>query len=143
MRTTYQSLPQNSAKLNAFGGLDHDRDGLSRSGLIGPFALSVRGICDQIRKKVPGVFAIGYSDGGRGFCFYEIGRSESDLQLPLIARIGSQSLYKFRYVASAEAAFIKECEIFHSFAPPGNRAHPARSPRTNWLCPWCLSRGLI
>lgn len=114
---------------------------VAKSGLLGPFDLSFDSIAAHVTRCSPGVFALGFADGGRGFGFYEIGRAELDIGSDLRGRIGAQTLFKFAYAAGAEAAFIKQCELFHSFRPPGNRMHPVRVAGSLWICPWCRPRG--
>ena len=47
------------------------------------------------------------------------------------------ALFKYGYFPSSEAAFQKECEIFHDVKPPRNLVHPGRPKGTSWECPRC------
>ncbi len=46
-------------------------------------------------------------------------------------------MFKFGYFPSAEAAFERECELYHDFKPAGNRLHPDRPSRSSLECPRC------
>jgi hypothetical protein len=47
----------------------------------------------------------------------------------------------FQYCTSAQEAFEAECSVFHTFAPPDNKTHPARPQNADWKCPGCQMFG--
>jgi hypothetical protein len=108
-----------------------------KTGLLGPYRLTFDGISDAIARRTPGVFALGSTDPSGNFRVKHVGRADSDIRSRLCECIGSDALFKVAFYASAQAAFEKECELFHDFAPPGNRIHPGRAKGTRWECPRC------
>jgi hypothetical protein len=108
-----------------------------KTGLSGPYRLSFDDIDAVVARKSAGVYALGYADGQGRFCVNHVGRSDVDLRARLLGYIGSDALFKYRYCSAAQTAFEKECELFHDFAPPGNRLHPDRPKGTTWRCPRC------
>ncbi|HJU31958.1 MAG TPA: hypothetical protein VJ740_10895 [Hyphomicrobiaceae bacterium] len=107
------------------------------TGLLGPYRLTFDGIDAVVAEKAPGVFALGRVDRDGRFCVSHIGRSDEDIKARLRDFIGSDSLFKYGYSPSSEAAFLKECELFHDVAPPRSRVHPGRMRGTSWECPRC------
>ena len=107
------------------------------TGLSGPYRLTFDAIDAAITQSSPGVFALGYSDAGGRFCVNHVGRSDADLKVRLRDFIGSDSLFKYGYSPSSEAAFQKECEMFHDVRPPRTLVHPGRPKGTSWECPRC------
>jgi hypothetical protein len=107
------------------------------TGLSGPYRLTFDAIDAAITQSSPGVFALGHSDAGGRFCVNHVGRSDADLKVRLRDFIGSDSLFKYGYSPSSEAAFQKECEIFHDVRPPRTLVHPGRPKGTSWECPRC------
>jgi hypothetical protein len=113
------------------------RDGMSKTGLAGPYRLTFEGIDSAIARKSAGVFALGRIDPEGKFCVNHVGRCDSDVKSKLREYIGSDHLFKYGYFSSTHAAFNKECEIYHDFGPPATRVHPGRAPGTTWECPRC------
>lgn len=109
-----------------------------KSGLIGPYRLTVDGIADAVKERSPGVYALGHQDFNGRFRITHIGRSDKELSQTLRDMIGTSSLFKFLPLATSKEAFEKECELFHKFKPPGSSLHPVRPPGTNWSCPRCM-----
>ncbi|CAN1724015.1 conserved protein of unknown function [Hyphomicrobium sp. 1Nfss2.1] len=109
----------------------------ANTGLLGPYRLSYDGINHAVARRTAGVFALGSTDPGGNFRVKHVGRSDSDVRSRLCECIGSDALFKVGFFASARAAFEKECELFHDFAPPSNRIHPSRPKGTTWECPRC------
>ena len=105
--------------------------------LLGPMRLAFDEISQSTPRVAPGVFVLGHTGPDGKFYVDYIGRSDKDLRDKLLSLIGSGNLFKFRYMASSEAAFQAECELFHDFKPSGNRMHPDRPAGTNWVCPRC------
>ena len=75
------------------------------TGLSGPYRLTFDATDAAITHSSPGVFALGYSDAGGRFCVNHVGRSDADLKVRLRDFIGSDSLFKYGYSPSSEAAF--------------------------------------
>ena len=109
--------------------------------LCGPYRLTYEQVNSVVRPGTPGVFALGYGQGRDVFYVNYIGRSDNDVRTRLLDFIGSDSLFKFREIGSAKDAFLRECELFHAFSPPGNRLHPSRPALSGWRCPHCLALG--
>ncbi len=105
--------------------------------LQGPYRLAFDAIHAHVAPASPGVFALGYAGPGNVFYVNYIGRADGDLRARLLEFIGSDAGFKFGPSPSAEDAFHRECELFHSFRPPNNRVHPCRPPLTTWSCPRC------
>ena len=111
-----------------------------RTGLRGPFLLNEHTINEEAAKKSPGVYALGYKRE-RTFYVRCIGRSDTDVNARLKEHIGKYDSFKFEYYDSPEAAFVKECELYHAFNGPKGRLdnghHPEKSAGTTWQCPKC------
>jgi hypothetical protein len=108
-----------------------------KTGLLGPYRLTFDDINSAVCRQSAGVFALGSNDPSGNFQVKHVGRSDADLRAQLRDCIGSEIMFKFRFFSSAQAAFEKECELFHDFSPPGNRIHPGRQKGTRWKCPRC------
>ena len=109
----------------------------TRTGLLGPYRLTVDAIDSAIVRISPGVYAIGHADAMGRFCISYVGRSDDDVGAKLRSYVGSDMLFKFGYYRSAQAAFEKECQLFHEIGPPRNHVHPARPGGTTLECPFC------
>jgi hypothetical protein len=107
------------------------------SGLSGPFRLTYDGIEGAVKRRSPGVYALGYAAPDGKFFVNSIGRCDMDLRARLREHIGSAMLFKYDYFPSPRAAFERECELFHDLRPPGNRIHPDRPKGTTLDCPRC------
>jgi hypothetical protein len=107
------------------------------TGLAGPYRLTFDAIDAAVTERSAGVFALGRADAEGRFCVNHIGRSDADLKARLRDLIGSDSLFKYGYLPSSEAAFQKECELFHDVRPPRTLVHPGRPRGTSWECPRC------
>ena len=110
---------------------------MTKTGLMGPYRLDFDTIDAAIRRSSAGVFALGYTNNEGKFCINHIGRADTDMKGKLRNCIGQATLFKFGYLPNSRAAFLKECELFHDLAPPGNRVHPGRPQGTSWECPRC------
>jgi len=108
-----------------------------KTGLLGPYRLTFDGINEAVARSSAGVFALGRNDPSGNFQVKHVGRSDSDIRSRLRECIGSDTMFKVGFYSSAQAAFEKECELFHDFSPPGNRIHPGRPKGTTWDCPRC------
>jgi len=105
--------------------------------LDGPYRLTFDAVSAVVRSQVSGVFALGYGAAGDVFYVNYIGRSDADLRARLLEFIGSDVAFKFRPTLTPKEAFLRECELFHAFRPPGNRVHPSRPSLSDWQCPRC------
>lgn len=108
------------------------------SGLRGPYPLTTEGVNDNVTRSFPGAYALGRMANGSMFLISYVGRSDDDVNARLHDHVqGEHSSFKFEPYASAKAAFEKECDLYHDFSPPENKAHPARPVGTSWQCPRC------
>lgn len=110
---------------------------MTSTGLLGPFRLAYDDITDSIPRVAPGAFVLGHKGPDGRFYVDYVGRADQDIRDKLLQLIGSGNLFKYRCSTTSEAAFHAECELFHTFQPPGNRMHPDRKAGTNWECPRC------
>lgn len=107
--------------------------------LDGPYRLMVDSIDAVVPDEAVGTFAIGHLDSEGRFVVQYVGRSDKDLRTELRNKIGAEPYFKHRCFETPKEAFEKECELFHTFQPPGNLLHPERPPGSNWSCPHCLA----
>jgi hypothetical protein len=114
---------------------------MTRTGLSGPHSLTFDAIAAAVTRRSAGVFVLGHADAQGRFCINHIGRSDLDLRARLFDCIGSETLFKYGYLPSSQAAFERECELFHDIRPPGTRVHPGRAQGTTWRCPRCSIYG--
>lgn len=110
---------------------------MAKTGLIGPYRLTFDGINEVVIGTMPGVYALGHHDVQGHFCVSRVGRSDGNIRTELCNFIGSETLFKFDVMSSSQAAFEKECALYHDFSPRGNLVHPARPAGTTWTCPHC------
>jgi hypothetical protein len=110
---------------------------MMHTGLSGPFQLTIAAIEAAVPRRSAGVYAIGHADGMGRFCVSHVGRDDRDVRAKLRCYVGSDMLFKFSYYRDAQAAFEKECQLFHDISPPRNRVHPDRPPGTTLECPGC------
>jgi hypothetical protein len=110
---------------------------MASSGLRGPFALTSDGI-NAIVPQRPGAYALGKYHGST-FYISRVGRSDNDTNDRLHDYVGLARYphFKFEVYSSAGAAFLKECELFHTFSPPDNDIHPDSPNGVNLTCPFC------
>lgn len=105
--------------------------------LKGPFGLNFDTINDEIVDGCPGVFTLGFTDHLGRFCITYVGSAGAELKSVLRGFIGTSQQFKFLLMPEHEAAFVKECELFHQFNPLGNFLHPERPAGSHWKCPRC------
>jgi hypothetical protein len=110
---------------------------MTSTGLLGPFRLAYDEIKNTIPRVAPGAFVLGHKGPDGQFYVHFVGRADHDVREKLIGLIGSGNMFKYRCTSTAEAAFEAECDLFHSFRPPGNHMHPDRPAGVNWECPKC------
>jgi hypothetical protein len=109
---------------------------MASSGFTGSFALTAETIDEEVARTAPGVFALGTIKDD-GFCIEYIARSDTDVNKKLHHHVGNYPRFKFDYFESAQAAFRKECDLWHDFSPSHNKAHPAPPSGARWTCPRC------
>lgn len=110
---------------------------MARTGLMGPYLLTFDGIESAVARTSAGVYALGHLSPEGKFLIHQIGRSDTDVREKLRGYIGTETMFKFGYFPSPQAAFERECELYHDFRPAGNRLHPDRPSRTSLECPRC------
>jgi hypothetical protein len=105
----------------------------------GPYKLNIAVIDAKITRKSPGNYILGRRNLKGKFRAGYVGRSDSDIAVFLKSRVGvtKQSFFKFSYAKSPEAAFKKECKLYHGIYAPATRDHPTPPEGTNWQCPLC------
>ena len=111
---------------------------MANSGLLGPFNLTAAAIDVAVREASAGVFALG-STAANTFNVAYVGRCDSDVRAGLKRWIGEYREFKFECFASPQAAFEKECSLFHDFGGPtlDSKSHPSRLGERGWKCPRC------
>ena len=108
------------------------------TGLQGPYRLERKTIDEVIDKILPGAYAVGIPDGER-FNVRLVGRSDYDIGARIKEFLGFYPQFAFAYFDTARAAFEKECQLFHDYAPFAldSRLHPSRRAYSSWRCPRC------
>ncbi len=110
---------------------------MPQTGLKGPLSLDKKTIESAV-SATPGVYALGYVEIGGDFIPKYIGRSDNNISQSLKDWVNSKySKFKFEYYDSAEAAFLKECKLYHDWKEQlDNQEHPKKLV-TRWNCPCC------
>lgn len=103
----------------------------------GSYDLTDSEIDRVVTKKSPGSYALGRVNDEDKFLVSRVGRSDSDVNARLHDHAGDYNKFRYSSASSAKAAFEKECDNYHDFDPPDNKAHPGRPDGTNWECPRC------
>jgi hypothetical protein len=108
--------------------------------MSGPFDFTSQETDRHVEPKRIGNYALGnMKDDGTTFLVKYVGRSDTDLNVELKARLDKPyRKFKFSYAGSVREAFDKECRNYHDFGGKGsldNEVHPARPPGANWPCP--------
>ncbi len=110
-------------------------------GMKGPFNFDSNTIDKVVTQTSAGNYALGRTNEKGTFIVSYVGRSDSDLNQELKARLTKgHPKFKYSYATSPKAAFEKECRNFHDFGGKDkleNEAHPARPDNTDWKCPVC------
>jgi hypothetical protein len=112
----------------------------------GPYGLTSANINGALRYTAPGAYALGYLNQQNTFVVQYVGRSDDDLngRLQQHAGLGKYSAFKADYTVSAQAAFERECRMFHDFGGDrllDNKVHPARPAGRMFKCPACTIFG--
>lgn len=113
---------------------------MANLGMEGPYKFTSSEIDRVVTRTSPGNYGLGYSNDT--FIVLYVGRSDSDVNQELKARLGSSRYkeFKYSYATSPKAAFEKECRNYHDFGGSeklDNEIHPSRPAGTNWECPIC------
>jgi hypothetical protein len=111
------------------------------SGLRGPFDLTKHGVEAAVDQRSPGAYALGRTNEVGTFVISFVGRADSDLGARLLEHVAVEWYPHFKavYCATPNAAFEKECSLFHDFGQRAldNKTHPAPPPNSTWQCPRC------
>lgn len=108
----------------------------------GPYNFTQEKIDEIITEKSAGNYALGKVNDEHTFIVEYVGRSDTDLNQEVKARLSltKYSKFKYSYASSAKAAFEKECGNYHDFGGStslDNKIHPDRPDDTDWKCPNC------
>src|ERR1700733_7335209 len=114
---------------------------MAQNGLLGPFALTDRVIDQEVGQNRPGAYVLEDSADLVNFRVVYVGRSDTNLNNQLHVHVGSYKRFRYQHFASAQAAFEKECDLYHDFEPRQNPIPPQRPSGTQWKCPRCTSFG--
>ncbi len=112
---------------------------MASTGLSGPYTLSGDKILATVTSNGnPGAYALGRTNSANTFIVSYVGRSDTDIAARLQDWVGSYEQFKFGYFSTAEAAFVKECNLYHDFSPGlDNSVHPAKPAGSKSKCPRC------
>jgi len=101
--------------------------------MFGPYRFNEETIKKVVTKNKIGNYALGYSKDG--YYIKYVGRSDTDLQAELIARLAKgHPQFKFSYASTPLEAFRKECQNYKDFEPSENKIAPAAPEGTNVQC---------
>jgi hypothetical protein len=112
---------------------------MAATGLHGPGVLTEIGIDEIVKGVGPGAYVLGRNTPGTFYVDY-VGRSDGDLNGRLKDWAGSKyTHFKYGFYDTAEAAFLKECHLYHDWgggtANLDNKVHPARPTNSKANCP--------
>jgi len=118
------------------------KEGIMTSlGMEGPYNFTSSEIDRVVTRKSCGNYALGYTKDDGTFIVKYVGRSDSDVNIELKARLPlNHKKFKYSYATSPKAAFEKECQNYHDFGGSKeleNKNHPSRPAGTGWKCPVC------
>ncbi|MBA4171802.1 MAG: hypothetical protein C0511_03890 [Hyphomicrobium sp.] len=105
--------------------------------LSGPYRLVYDEITFFVRTASKGVYMLGQQGQSNRFLVSYVGAGFTDVRSELLDRIGTASMFKLQLTPSADAAFSKQCDLFHQFQPSGNFVHPERPRGSSAQCPYC------
>lgn len=107
-------------------------------GLSTPFSLTRDGVSKAVTLTSPGAYALGYLGADNVFQIAYVGRSDDNVASRLMDHVSTpHAQFCFTYLGSSQAAFLKECSLYHDFNPPENTIHPAKPKGSNLTCPNC------
>lgn len=93
------------------------------TGLAGPFTLTACEVDQAVPQTSPGAYALGYSNHLGTFIVQYVGRA-ADLKGTLKRWAPTEyRQFMFEYYPTEQAAFEKECELYHFFSPADNEEH--------------------
>ena len=108
--------------------------------MSGSYPLNAQSVNQQVTRKSPGNYALGYSNGNTFYVQY-VGRADIDLNARLMQHMeDGYKGFMFSYATSPKAAFEKECHNYHDFGGSSslnNKIHPDRPANSGWKCPVC------
>jgi len=110
---------------------------MAQNGLRGPFALTDEAIDQEVSPAQPGAYLLEGSTDLINFHVDYVGRSDTDVNNQLHVHVGSYKRFRYEQCSSPQAAFEKECSLYHDFEPHDNPIHPQRPPGMQWKCPRC------
>jgi hypothetical protein len=110
---------------------------MAQNGLLGPFALTDRVIDQEVDPNHPGAYVLEDSSDLVNFRVVYVGRSDTNVNNQLHVHVGSYKRFRYEFCSSDQAAFEKECALYHDFEPRDNPIHPQRPAGTSWKCPRC------
>jgi hypothetical protein len=115
---------------------------MASTGLFGPYPFTQENINQYVATKGIGVYALDKTTYG-DFTVSYVGRSDDDLP----GRLGDHleegyAYFAYGYFNTAQAAFERECRIYHDFNPPDNDIHPDRPQGSRYACPVAGCRAL-
>lgn len=108
-------------------------------GLNGNYRLTASEVNRVVTKKSAGGYALGRKLNANGAMPVDyVGRADYDVNDRLQDHVseGIYNYFAFVYCAGVEAAYHKECELYHGFNPPDNKVHPAK-PWATLKCRIC------
>jgi len=111
--------------------------------LLHAYPLDAATVDRVVTQRSPGAYVLGHKEPGRSFSIGFVGRAEGSLNVRLKQQAGATvyTAFTFQYCDTAQQAFEAECTVFHTFAPPHNKSHPARPANGDWKCPGCKIYG--
>jgi hypothetical protein len=105
----------------------------------GPYPLTSQGVTNNVLSGSPGAYALGKRGDDGVFYIDYVGRADEDIANRLYDHVTETSpQFHFTYCISAEAAYLKECQLYHDFPTGRNIYHPAKPKGSNRKCPVCL-----
>jgi hypothetical protein len=110
---------------------------MAENGLQGPFALTDSVIDQEVSTTRPGAYVLEDSPDLVNFRVTYVGRSDTDVNNQLHVHVGSYKRFHYQYCSTAQAAFERECKLYHDFEPRDNPIHPQRPSGMQWKCPRC------
>lgn len=103
----------------------------------GPFPLTGAGV-KNVLFTGPGAYALGKRGDDGVFYIDYVGRADDDVARRIGEHVAESSpQFHFTYCPSAEAAYEKECQLYHDFPTTKNIYHPAKPKGSNQKCPVC------
>lgn len=108
----------------------------------GPYPLTGSGVKVNVLRKSPGAYALGNRGADGIFYIDYIGRSDDDIANRLQQHTPERyPQFHYTYCESVQAAYAKECQLYHDFNPVDNKVHPATPRSLNLACPICGQHG--